>query len=165
VRPASTVRPARPEDVEALVELVRLLAEYEQEPDAVEMTPAMLHEALFSPSAALFGHVAVDDDSATIVGMALWFVNFSTWRGRHGIHLEDLIVRPEARRRGIGGLLLATLARVCVERGYARLEWSVLDWNTPAQDFYRSLGAEPVDGWTTFRLADAALDATARGSW
>ena len=90
--------------------------------------------------------------------MALWFVTFSTWRGRHGLWLEDLFVRPEYRRLGLGRSLLGTLAQLCTERGYRRLEWAVLDWNTPAEDFYRSIGAVPQTDWTVWRLDRAALD-------
>jgi len=158
------IRPIEPDDVVAVLDLVVELARYEREPDAVEMTTAGLDRALFDPDPKLFGHVAVDaasDGARSIVAMAVWFLNFSTWRGTHGIYLEDLIVHPDARRRGIGAALLATLAQVCVERGYARFEWSVLDWNTPSIDFYRSLGAVGMDGWTTFRLTDDALRALA----
>ena len=153
----SPIRAVEPGDLDALIELVHLLAEYEREPDAVEMTAAMLGDALFCADPKLFGHVAVDDSSGEVVGMALWFCNFSTWKGRHGLYLEDLFVRPDHRGRGIGQALLAELAAICVARGYGRLEWSVLDWNTPATDFYRSLGAIAMDGWTTFRLTGEAL--------
>jgi GNAT superfamily N-acetyltransferase len=92
-----------------------------------------------------------------VVACALWFLNFSTWRGVHGIYLEDVFVRPEHRGQGLGRALLVELARECVRRGYARLEWAVLDWNEPAIGFYRSLGAEPQNEWTTFRLSDSSL--------
>jgi GNAT superfamily N-acetyltransferase len=153
------VRPARPDDVPAVVELVHELADYEREPASCTLTDEQLGAALFGPSPALFGHVAeVDGDSgAEVVGCALWFLNFSTWRGVHGIHLEDLYVRPEHRGTGLGKALLATLAALCAERGYARLEWVVLDWNEPSIRFYRAIGAAPVDGWTTFRLDGEAL--------
>jgi GNAT superfamily N-acetyltransferase len=161
-----TIRPAEPGDVTAMLELVRELAVYEREPDAVEMTADGLTTALFGPGTKLFGHVAVDErhDNAdstggAVVGMAVWFLNFSTWRGVHGIYLEDLVVGQPHRRRGIGKALLVTLAHECVVRGYARLEWAVLDWNTPAIEFYRSLGAEPLDEWTTYRLTGPALAA------
>lgn len=160
-----SIRPVEPGDVDAVLELVRLLAAYEREPDAVEMTAAMLHAALFADDAKLFGHVAVTTDEGggeQVVGIAVWFCNFSTWTGRTGVYLEDLFVHPEHRRRGIGAALLAELAAVCVERGYGRLEWSVLDWNAPAIDFYRSLGAVPMAEWTTFRLAGDALARLAR---
>jgi GNAT superfamily N-acetyltransferase len=108
--------------------------------------------------------MAVDDRTGEPAGFALWFLNFSTWRGVHGIYLEDLYVRPEARGAGHGRALLTELARLCVERGYGRLEWSVLDWNEPSIGFYRALGALPQDEWTVFRLADEALTALGTAS-
>ena len=150
-----TVRPIRPDDVPAVVGLVRELADYEKALHEVRLTEAQLTDCLFGDSPALFGHVA--EDGGAVVGVALWFLNFSTWRGRHGIHLEDLYVQPAHRGKGLGTELLRTLAAVCTERGYARLEWSVLDWNSPSIDFYRAAGAVPMDGWTVFRLTDDAL--------
>ncbi len=135
--------------------MIRELAEYEREPNAVVATEAMLHEALFGDSPAVFGLIA--EDEGVTVGFALWFLNFSTWLGRHGIYLEDLYVRPEHRGSGHGKALLAELASICVERGYGRFEWWVLDWNTPAIDFYRSIGAEPMDEWTVQRVTGDAL--------
>jgi GNAT superfamily N-acetyltransferase len=159
---AFTIRPVAPGDVDGVLALVHELARYEREPDAAEMTAEQLHDALFADGAKLFGHVATDTgDTGDVIGMALWFCSFSTWRGRHGVYLEDLFVHPEHRRRGIGEALLATLAKVCVDRGYTRLEWSVLDWNEPAIDFYRSLGAVALDEWTVFRIDDEALAALA----
>jgi GNAT superfamily N-acetyltransferase len=151
------IRPARPEDVQAILELIGELADYEKQPDAAQATAEQLHDALFGPTPAVFAHLAVDDAGVT-VGFALWFLNFSTWLGRHGVYLEDLYVRPTARGSGHGKALLTELARICVERGYGRLEWSVLDWNTPAIEFYTSLGALPMDEWTGFRLTGRALD-------
>ncbi|WP_329066993.1 GNAT family N-acetyltransferase [Amycolatopsis sp. NBC_01480] len=148
------VRRIRPEDVDAVVELVYALAEYEREPDACHLTAPQLHAALFGEAPALFGHVAELDGA--IAGFTLWFLNFSTWRGTHGIYLEDLYVREELRGSGLGKALLATLAAECVEQGYQRLEWSVLNWN-PAIGFYRALGASPQDEWTVYRLADDPL--------
>lgn len=143
--------------------MVRELAEYEREPGQARMTKAQLQSALFGPSPALFGHVATEDDGdGAPVGFALWFLSFSTWTGSHGIYLEDLFVRPAARGGGHGLALLRTLAALCAERGYPRLEWSVLDWNTPAIDFYRAVGAVPMDGWTVFRLTGAELATNAR---
>jgi GNAT superfamily N-acetyltransferase len=150
-----SVRPVRPEDVPAVVGLVRELADYEKALHEVQLTEEQLTGVLFGESPALFGHVAEQD--GVVVGIALWFLNFSTWRGTHGIYLEDLYVQPQQRGRGIGKELLRTLAEVCVERGYARLEWSVLDWNTPSIDFYKAAGAIPMDEWTVFRLTDEAL--------
>jgi GNAT superfamily N-acetyltransferase len=156
-------REARPQDVPAIVGLIRDLADYERAVDEAKATEEQLHEALFGPNPAVFALV-IDGDggggasNGELDGLAIWFRNFSTWTGRHGIYLEDLYVRPEARGRGYGGALLRALAAICVERGYTRLEWSVLDWNEPAIGFYRSLGAVPNDGWTVFRLAGASLE-------
>lgn len=135
--------------------MVRALAEYERAPGEAQMTDEQLHEALFGANVSLYGHVAEVDGS--VVGFALWFRNFSTWRGTHGIYLEDLFVVPEQRGCGLGKALLAALARECVAGGYSRLEWWVLNWNTPSIAFYRSLGAVPMDDWTVFRLTDMAL--------
>lgn len=151
------VRPARPDDVPAVTRMVGELAAYERSEHAVEVTEAQLHGALFGPSPALFGHVGLTPE-ADVVGFALWFLNFSTWRGTHGIYLEDLYVRPEHRGSGLGGQLLRELASLCVRRGYRRLEWSVLDWNAPAIGFYRAAGAQPVEGWTVYRLTGDALE-------
>lgn len=151
------IRRVREGDITAVVELVRGLAEYERLEHECEMTDDQLRAALFGPAPALFGHVAEEDGE--IVGFTLWFLNFSTFRGTHGIYLEDLFVRPDHRGSGLGRALLTELAEECVRRGYARLEWSVLDWNDPAIGFYRSLGAAPLDDWTMFRLTDDALSA------
>jgi GNAT superfamily N-acetyltransferase len=150
-----TVRPAEPDDVPALVRFVHELAEYEREPDACRLTVDHLHEALFGDTPAVFGTVALHGDD--LAGAAIWFLTYSTWTGVHGIHLEDLYVSPAHRRHGVARELLAELARTCLRRGYARLEWAVLDWNTPALDFYATLGSGPMDGWTTHRLNDEAL--------
>ena len=150
-----SIRDVREEDVPAVVGLVHELAEYERAAAECLLTDEQLHAALFGPAPALFGHVAELDGE--VVGCALWFLNFSTWQGVHGIYLEDLYVRPEHRGHGFGRALLARLAQVCVERGYARLEWSVLDWNEPALRVYRKLGAVGMDEWTVHRLAGDAL--------
>ncbi|WP_346619838.1 GNAT family N-acetyltransferase [Blastococcus montanus] len=155
-----TVRPIRRDDVPAVVSLVRELAEYEKALHEVRLTEEQLTACLFGESPALFGHVAESADGE-VVGMALWFRNFSTRRGTHGVYLEDLYVRPQHRGTGLGRELLRTLAAVCVERGYSRLEWSVLDWNAPSIDFYKAAGAVPMDEWTVFRLTDEALSAFA----
>lgn len=136
--------------------MVRELAEYEKALDEARATEAQLHEALFGERPAAYAHIAQNEDGEP-VGFALWFLNFSTWRGVHGIYLEDLYVRPERRGGGHGKALLAELARICVERGYERLEWSVLNWNEPSINFYRSLGARPQDEWSVYRLTDGAL--------
>jgi GNAT superfamily N-acetyltransferase len=155
----SRIRRAHESDVDSLVKLVHNLAAYEKAPAECRLTSDKLRAALFGEAPAVFCHVAEQDGE--IVGFALWFLNFSTWRGVHGIYLEDLYVRSELRGSGLGKALLATLARECVDRGYARLEWSVLDWN-PATGFYKSLGATPMDEWTVYRLTDTALDKLAR---
>ncbi|MEU6060606.1 GNAT family N-acetyltransferase [Streptomyces sp. NPDC047097] len=150
------IRTAVPEDVPVILALVHELAAYERASHEVLATEEQLREALFGEHPAAFAHIAEDGDGEP-VGFALWFRNFSTWRGTHGIYLEDLYVRPEARRGGHGRALLRELARICVERGYGRLEWSVLDWNAPAIEFYRSIGAEPMSEWTVNRVSDGAL--------
>jgi len=153
------IRQARPGDVAAIHRLVRELADYERSAEQVVATADDLQHALFGEQPAVFAHVATHDGA--VAGFALWFLNFSTWTGRHGIYLEDLYVTPELRGHGYGKALLAELARICVERGYARFEWAVLDWNTPAIGFYRALGAAAMDEWTVQRLAGPALDAVA----
>lgn len=165
----AVIRPATVADVPAMVGLVRDLAAYERAPDEVELTPELLEAALFGERPSVFAHVAVAGGEGgevaggegvaggEVAGFALWFLTFSTWLGRHGVYLEDLYVRPERRGEGLGKALLVELARVCVERGYGRLEWSVLDWNTPAIEFYRAHGATPQDEWTVFRLTGAPL--------
>jgi GNAT superfamily N-acetyltransferase len=149
------IRPARPTDGAAIVALIGDLAEYERARAEVQITGADLHEALFGAAPALFAHVA--DVGGEVVGVALWFLSYSTWVGRHGIYLEDLYVRPEHRGAGHGRALLATLAGIAVERGYGRVEWAVLDWNEPALAFYRGIGAAAMDEWTTHRLSGDAL--------
>ncbi|KOV75340.1 MULTISPECIES: GNAT family N-acetyltransferase [unclassified Streptomyces] len=156
------IRTATPDDVPVIHTMVRELAEYEKAPEEARASEAQLREALFGERPAAFAHMAVDEASGEPVGFALWFLNFSTWRGVHGIYLEDLYVRPEARGGGHGRALLAELARICGERGYERLEWSVLNWNRPAIGFYEALGARPQDEWTVYRLTGEAL--TALGS-
>ncbi|WP_406170814.1 GNAT family N-acetyltransferase [Streptomyces sp. NBC_00996] len=153
------IRTATPADIPVIHALVRELAEYEKALEEARATPEQLREALFGERPAAYAHIAVDDTTGEPVGFALWFLNFSTWRGVHGIYLEDLYVRPGARGAGHGRALLTELARICVERGYQRLEWSVLNWNRPSIDFYESLGARPQDEWTVYRLTDNALRA------
>jgi GNAT superfamily N-acetyltransferase len=155
------IRSATTADVPAILGLVRDLAEYERGLHEVHATEERLHAALFGERPAVFCDIAEVDGE--VAGFALWFLNFSTWLGRHGIYLEDLYVRPERRRDGIGRALLVRLAQRCVEHGYGRLEWSVLDWNEPALGFYRSIGALPMDEWTVHRLSGDALTELARG--
>jgi ribosomal protein S18 acetylase RimI-like enzyme len=157
----SSIRDARPGDVPAILGLIRDLAAYEREPDAVKNTEDLLHTHLFGPHARVSAHVVEDvlpgADAPSVVGTAIWFLSYSTWEGVHGIHLEDLYVHPGARGAGHGKAMLRNLARIAVERGYARVEWSVLDWNEPAIGFYDALGASSMDGWTVRRLDGRAL--------
>jgi GNAT superfamily N-acetyltransferase len=153
------IRTATPDDIPVIHALVRELAEYEKALEEAKATPEQLREALFGAHPAAYAHIAVDDTTGEPAGFALWFLNFSTWRGVHGIYLEDLYVRPEARGAGHGKALLTELARICVKRKYQRLEWSVLNWNRPSIDFYESLGARAQDEWTVYRLTDGALAA------
>jgi len=156
------IRPATADDVPVVLSLVHELATYEREPDAVVATEDHLRTALFGPDPKVFCLVA-EDDTGEVVGFAVWFFNFSTWLGRHGVYLEDLFVRPDARGGGHGRALLAELARIAVEAECGRLEWWVLDWNDSAQGFYRALGARPMDEWTVWRLDGDALRALAGG--
>lgn len=134
--------------------LVQALADYEKEPAAAEATPEDFRVALFGSDPRVHAHVAEVEtpDGPVVAGIAVWCVTFSTWKGRHGLWLEDLFVLPEQRRLGLGSALLAALAGLCVENGWPRFEWWVLDWNEPAHRFYESLGARPEDEWTTWRL-------------
>ena len=155
------IREATAADVPAIHAMIVELAVYEKEPDAVVATPQDLERALFGTSPALFAHVAENEDGH-VVGFALWFLNYSTWLGEHGIYLEDLYIKPEHRGGGHGKDLLAHLARICVERGYGRLEWWVLDWNSPARGFYQSLGAQALTEWIPYRVTGDALSELAK---
>jgi len=150
-----SIRSAKPADVPAILQLIKDLAVYEKAPDAVKSTEENLRVALFGEEPKVFAHVA--EDGGKIVGIAIWFLNYSTWMGTHGIYLEDLYVDPEFRGKGYGIALLKSLAKICVERGYSRLQWWVLDWNEPSINFYKSLGAVPMDEWTVFRVDGQAL--------
>lgn len=150
------IRPAAPADAALIFQLVCELAEYERLREQVEATEADTAAALFGPAPKVFCDIAELDGAP--VGFALWFYSFSTFRGRHGVYLEDLFVRPEARGRGAGRALIAALARRCAEEGLGRLEWAVLDWNTPSIGFYESLGAKPQGDWIVYRLTGPALD-------
>ncbi|MFG2337611.1 GNAT family N-acetyltransferase [Streptomyces yangpuensis] len=150
------IRRAEVTDVPVVCEMIRELAEYERVPHEARATEEQLREALFGERPAVFAHVAESEDGE-VVGFAVWFLSFSTWRGVHGIYLEDLYVRPGVRGGGHGKALLRELARTCVERGYERLEWSVLNWNAPTIAFYEALGARPQEEWSVYRLTDGAL--------
>jgi GNAT superfamily N-acetyltransferase len=155
VRGSLEIRVARPDDAEVLLDFIKQLATYEREPDAVETTAEVLRAQLAAARPPFECLLAERDGSA--VGFALFFRNYSTWRGRPGLYLEDLFVPPEHRQGGVGRALLRALARIAVRDGCARMEWSVLDWNQLAIDFYESLGARPMTEWTTFRLTDEPL--------
>jgi GNAT superfamily N-acetyltransferase len=145
------IRPARVEDVPIILQLIRDLATYERAPNEVTATEEQLIKVLFGarPSA----EVLLAFEQETAVGFAVFFHNFSTWLGRPGLYLEDLFVKPEVRGKGYGRALLVHLAKIARERDCGRMEWAVLDWNDPAIQFYRKLGAKPMDEWTVFRLA------------
>ena len=159
------IRSVEPNDIDDVLAMIHELAIYEREPDAVKTTAADLRRDLFDGGATPHGSPAIycdvvvsDDESGGMLGMALWYLSFSTWEGTHGIYLEDLYVRPSARGEGLGKALIAGLARRCLATGYSRLEWSVLDWNEPAIGFYRSIGAVGMDDWTVQRLSGPALE-------
>src|ERR1700756_4432044 len=157
-----TIRRARKGEVGLIFSLICELADYEKLLHEVEATEQMIDTALFGAHPRLFCEIA--EWNGEPVGFAVWFFDFSTFSGRSGVYLEDLFVRPAHRSKGIGKALLAHLARLCVANGWARLQWSVLDWNTPSIDFYKSLGAVLMDEWTVCRLSGPPLTALAGGS-
>jgi GNAT superfamily N-acetyltransferase len=149
------IRPARKDEAAIILQLIKDLAEYEKAPDEVKASEKEILETIFAENPKVFcDFVEVD---GVIAGMAIWFLNYSTWQGKHGIYLEDLYVKPEYRGRGYGKALLQHLASICNDRGYGRFQWWVLDWNSPAIDFYRSLGAEAMSEWTVYRVSDDPL--------
>jgi GNAT superfamily N-acetyltransferase len=152
------IRVATPADLPAIGRMIRELAEFEREPDAVKATPELLHDALFGVEAVASALLALDPDGEP-AGLALWYRSFSTWDAVPGIYLEDLFVREGRRGSGLGRALLSALATIVVHRGWSRLEWSVLRWNSEAIAFYDSLGGRPLDGWQTYRLSGSSLDA------
>ena len=149
------IRPARAADIPAIYQLIRDLASYENALADVTGSEEQLRRALLAEPPAVFAHVAEHDGQ--VGGFALWYLSFSTWTAGHGIYLEDLYVQPELRGLGLGRALLAELARICVARGYPRLEWAVLDWNTPSRGFYAALGAAEMSEWIVNRLSGPAL--------
>jgi GNAT superfamily N-acetyltransferase len=157
-----SIRYATPEDAEQIFSFVVALAEYEREPLAVKVTPEVLRAQLGEAPPPF--ECLIAELEGRPAGFALFFGTYSTWRGRRGLWLEDLFVDPRLRGRGIGKALLSRIAAIATERGCARLEWSVLDWNKPAIDFYESVGAAPLDEWTSYRLTDGALSALAASS-
>lgn len=149
------IRAAKVEEVPIILNLIKDLAEFEKAPDQVEANESDLIATIFAGNPKVFCDlVEVDGD---IVGMAIWFLNYSTWQGKHGIYLEDLFIKPEFRGRGYGKALLKHLAAICNERGYGRFQWWVLDWNSPAIEFYRALGAEAMSEWTVYRVSGQPL--------
>ena len=151
------VRRAIPGDVPFILGLIKALATYEREPDAVKATEASLTGTLFADDAQVFAHVA--ETNGAVVGIAVWFLNYSTWTGKPGIYLEDLFVADTARGTGAGKALFKALAEDAEKLGCARIDWAVLDWNTPAMDFYRALGGRPQSGWQPWRIDGPALEA------
>jgi diamine N-acetyltransferase len=149
------IRAARPADATLIFALVRELADYENLQGDVAATPEAITAALFAPQPRLTCDIA--EWNGEPAGFAVWFLNFSTFRGRHGLYVEDLFVRPQFRGHGIGKALMARLARHCVEQGFARFEWAVLDWNKPSIAFYKSIGAQVMDEWRICRLSGQAL--------
>jgi len=155
--PDFVIRPATEADIPVILELINGLAEYEKAtPEEVPANEALLRQSLFGPRPA--AEVLIACEGGEAAGFAVFFHNYSTWQARHGIYLEDLFVKPEMRGRGYGKALLRELARIARQRNCPRIEWSVLDWNTPSIDFYKSLGAVPLDEWTTFRMTRDAIE-------
>ncbi len=149
------IRPAKREEVGDVLQLIQDLATYEKAPDQVEASKDDLLNTIFAKEPRVFCDLVEVDGQ--IAGMAIWFLNYSTWQAKHGIYLEDLYIKPEFRARGYGKALLKHLAQICDKEGYGRLQWWVLDWNSPAIEFYRSFGAEAMDEWTVYRTSGQAL--------
>lgn len=156
------IREAKISDVQAIHDLIVELAVYEKEPDAVIATVKDIEASLFGSDPVAYCHIAEVDGQ--IVGIAIWFLNYSTWLGKAGLYLEDLFVKPEFRGSGLGLNLMKTLAQLCIDRGYERFQWWVLDWNEPSINFYKSIGAEAMDEWTVYRLSGSALKSFAASS-
>ena len=149
------IRPAKREEVGEVLQLIQDLATYERAPEQVEASKDDLLNTIFAKDPRVFCDLVEVDGQ--IAGMAIWFLNYSTWQAKHGIYLEDLYIKPEFRARGYGKALLKHLAQICDKEGYGRLQWWVLDWNSPAIEFYRSFGAEAMDEWTVYRTSGQAL--------
>jgi len=150
------IRSAGPGDIQIILDLIRDLAIYEKEEAQAQATFSQIESALFGNDPTAYCEL-VEESDGTVVGFALWFKNFSTWTGTPGIYLEDLFIQPDHRGKGYGKALLIYLARKCIENGWQRFQWWVLDWNEPSINFYKSLGAVPMDEWTTFRVSGEAL--------
>ena len=149
------IRPAKSEEVGEVLQLIQDLATYEKAPEQVEASKEDLLNTIFVKDPKVFCDLVEVDGK--VAGMAIWFLNYSTWQAKHGIYLEDLFIKPEYRGRGYGKALLKHLAKICDEKGYGRLQWWVLDWNSPAIEFYKSFGAEAMDEWTVYRTSGQAL--------
>jgi GNAT superfamily N-acetyltransferase len=149
------IRDSTPSDIDAIYDYIHALAEYEKAPNEAVLSKSDLSQSLFGQSPQVYCLLSVQDEQVT--GIAIWHLNYSTWLGKHGIYLEDLFVDPKFRGQGHGKALLVRLAQICVERGYPRFSWWVLDWNKPSIDFYESLGAKAMDEWTVFRVSGDAL--------
>jgi GNAT superfamily N-acetyltransferase len=149
------IRPAKREEVGEVLQLIQDLATYEKAPDQVEASRDDLLNTIFAKEPRVFCDLVEVDGQ--IAGMAIWFLNYSTWQAKHGIYLEDLYIKPEFRAKGYGKALLKHLAQICDKEGYGRLQWWVLDWNSPAIEFYKSFGAEAMDEWTVYRTSGQAL--------
>jgi len=149
------IRPAKTSDIDEILALIYELALYEKAPEEAKASKSQIMESFFSDHPKVFCEIV--EVEGEIAGLAIWFLNYSTWQGKHGIYLEDLFVRPQFRGRGIGKALLKHLAQICVDRGYGRFQWWVLDWNEPSIEFYKALGAVAMDEWTVYRVTGDAL--------
>ena len=149
------IRPAKTTDIDEILALIYELALYEKAPEEAKATKSQIMESFFSDNPKVFCEIVEVDGE--IAGFAIWFLNYSTWQGKHGIYLEDLFIRPQFRGRGFGKSVLKYLAQICVDRGYGRFQWWVLDWNTPAWDFYLAKGSIPMTEWTMHRMQGQAL--------
>ena len=150
------IRDSTPSDIDAIYDYIHALAEYEKAPNEAVLSKSDLSQSLFGQSPQVYCLLSVQDEQVT--GIAIWHLNYSTWLGRHGVYLEDLYVDPKYRGLGHGKALLRKLAQICIERGYKRLQWWVLDWNETAIEFYKSIGAQPMDEWTVFRVSGSSLE-------
>jgi GNAT superfamily N-acetyltransferase len=149
------IRPARADEGHIILDLIDGLAEYEKCPEEAVVTLEQINNSFFCDNPSVFcNFVEVDGE---VVGFAVWFLNYSTWTGTNGIYIEDLFVKPDYRGEGYGKALLSHLAKICIDRGYHRLQWWVLNWNEPSINFYKSLGAVDMDEWTVMRVSDSAL--------
>jgi GNAT superfamily N-acetyltransferase len=155
-----SIRPATIADTDEILALIYELALYEKAPEEAKATREQIIESFFSESPKVFCEIV--EVEGEVAGLAIWFLNYSTWQGKHGIYLEDLFIRPQFRGKGFGKALLKHLAAICEDRGYGRFQWWVLDWNEPSIEFYKALGAVAMDEWTVYRVSEDALTRLAR---